>query len=119
MKAAMEQGWYAEYRWAFGEEDLALAVGHLGPAVLGVNWYEGMETPDYRGVIHATGECLGGHAILCKGYDARREMYRLLNSWSRYWGKRGECWITTADLARLLKEDGEACIPLLRCTPSP
>jgi hypothetical protein len=117
VKAAVEKGWYSEYRWAFGEDDLALAIGYKGPAVLGISWYEGMENPDPSGLIRATGNNLGGHCILCNGYDVNTNLYRLHNSWGSSWGINGECFISVADMIKLLKEDGEACIPLVRKNP--
>jgi hypothetical protein len=117
IKAGQEHGWYGEYRWAFGESDLAMAVGYYGPCVLGINWYEGMGTPDSQGIIHATGDVMGGHAILCNGYSVKSGMYRLHNSWGREWGIEGECFIHKDDMARLLREQGEACIPIKRIKP--
>jgi hypothetical protein len=114
MKAGQELGWYTEYRWAFGEEDLALAIGYKGPAVLGVNWYEGMGNADKDGLIHITGRLLGGHAILCNGYNHRKRIYRLHNSWGDQWGRQGDCFITAEDMMRLLSMRGEACIPVVR-----
>ncbi len=114
MKAATEKGWYEEYRWAFGEDDLAYAVGYFGPAVLGIPWYEGMCTPDKDGLIKVSGNLAGGHAILCNGYDATKKLYRLHNSWGREWGVDGECFISEKDMKRLLREQGEACIPVRR-----
>lgn len=114
IKAGTERGWYKEYRWAFSEDDLSLAVGHKGPAVLGINWYEGMSDPDKNGLIKAAGSVQGGHAILCNGYNVKTKLYRLHNSWGNAWGLKGECFISAADMARLLKEDGEACIPVIR-----
>ena len=117
MKAGKARGWWAGYRWAFGERDLAFAVGYLGPAVLGINWYADMETPDVSGQIHAAGGQLGGHAILCVGYDHARQMYRLHNSWGKDWGIGGDCFISVADMTRLLAENGEAAIPMKRRVP--
>lgn len=114
VKAGVELGWYKEYRWAFGEADLALAVGHKGPAILGVNWYSGMSEPDADGVIHVTGKLMGGHCIVCIGYNHTRRMYLLQNSWGKKWGIDGRCWISAADMATLLNRRGEACIPLVR-----
>lgn len=114
IKAGKERGWYGEYRWAFGVNDLALAVGHQGPAVLGVNWYEGMMQPSAGGLIRPDGKLAGGHAILCIGYNHRMGMFKLHNSWGIKWGDRGECFISYKDMDRLLKEQGEACIPVRR-----
>jgi hypothetical protein len=114
MKAGVERGWYKEYRWAFGEEDLALAIGYKGPAVLGINWYEGMSNPDKDGLIKVSGFLQGGHAILCNGYDVKTNLYRLHNSWGEGFGVKGECFISSKDISRLLKKKGEACIPVVR-----
>lgn len=113
-KAAQKMGWLTEYRWAFGEDDLAMAVGYKGPAVLGVNWYEGMTEPDKNGIIRPTGDALGGHCILCNGINVKRGLYRLHNSWGASWGVNGECFISFSDMATLLKKQGEACIPVIR-----
>lgn len=114
IKAGKERGWYSEYRWAFGEEDLMLAIGHHGPAVLGINWYEGMFDPDSKGQLHVAGKLAGGHAILCNGFSVKTGLYRLHNSWGKGWGLCGEAFISRDDMRRLLKEQGEACIPVKR-----
>lgn len=119
-----------EYRWAFGIDDLILAVGNLGPAVLGVNWYQGMTRTNSQGFIVPSGGLVGGHAILCRGItlywvnprtaktldniDRQKSYFTLRNSWGRSWGKNGDCYITVADMDTLLKQDGEAVIPVRR-----
>lgn len=114
IQVAHELGYFEEYRWAFSEHDLALAVGYRGPAVLGVNWYTGMFDTDADGYISPTGQIAGGHAILCAAISVKNDAYRLDNSWGLGWGVNGSCYIKRADLARLLAEDGEACIPVDR-----
>lgn len=114
MKAGKELGWYDEYRWAFGVDDLALAVSRKGPAVLGVNWYEGMFQTSRSGYISVSGRKAGGHAILCHGFNVKGGYFKLHNSWGKSWGINGECKITYEDMDRLLREQGEACIPVKR-----
>lgn len=114
MKAGQERGWYESYRWAFGEDDLALAIGYKGCAVLGIPWYEGMNTPDKNGLISVTGKYLGGHAICCRGINIKTGLYRLRQSWNETWGILGDCFISREDMVRLLKQNGEACIPIVR-----
>jgi hypothetical protein len=111
VKAARERKLLASYRWAFGEDDLALAIGYAGPVILGIAWLAGMEKPDANGRVRATGAKRGGHAILCNAYDAGKNLYRLHNSWGRAWGVAGACWIPAADMKKLLAMDGEACVP--------
>lgn len=119
MKAGVERKWYRQYRWAFGETDLALAIGHVGPAVLGVNWHADMFEPDDDGFLRPSGGISGGHAILCNGYNHKRRVYRVHNSWGADWGIQGEALIHASDMAKLLKDDGEACVPLVRLTGLP
>lgn len=114
VKVVKALGYISEYRWAFGLEDLILAVGRCGPAVIGVNWYEGMFEPHSCGYLHVTGELAGGHAILCKGVNIKAEYFILHNSWGTTWGDNGDAKISFEEMELLLNEDGEAVVPLMR-----
>lgn len=113
-KIAKELGYIKEYRWAFGLDDLRLAVGFKGPAVIGINWYEGMFNPDAEGYLKPTGRIAGGHAILVYSNSERYKRFTVWNSWGRTWGRNGTAYISHEDMARLLSEQGEACIPVVR-----
>jgi hypothetical protein len=121
-KAVSERGYMAEYRWGFSLDDLLLAVGYKGPAVLGLNWYTGMMKPESDGRIRPTGQIEGGHAILMPRLTsatlaivARRRRAYLYQSWGLFWGPEGPwCWLSWDDLERLLHEQGESCIPIVR-----
>lgn len=103
-----------EYRWAFSLQELIMAVGYAGPAVLGLNWYDGMFEPDHKGFIHPTGHLAGGHCILARSVSVRYGRFILHNSWGAGWGMNGTCYITFDELDQLLHERGEACIPVRR-----
>ncbi len=113
-KAMLEAGYLSEYRWAMSVDDVVDVLGYHGPVVLGVNWYAGMFDPDANGYLHPTGSVLGGHAILARAVSVKREDVTLHNSWGPGWGVNGTARITFADLERLLAEDGEACVPVVR-----
>lgn len=113
-KVLKARGFLDEYRWAFSVNDLILAVGYKGPAVLGIPWYDGMFSPDNEGIIRPTGQVAGGHAILCNGVSLKRSLFRLHNSWGQWWGLNGDAFISFDDMAKLLGERGEACIPVKR-----
>lgn len=113
-KAATQLSQLFEYRWAFGLADTLEAISYRGPAVLGVNWYEGMFRPYDDGFLRPSGAAVGGHAILAKGVSVKRQAVLLHNSWGAGWGSNGEAWLSFEDLGRLLAEDGEACIPVRR-----
>jgi hypothetical protein len=114
IKVVHDLGYIKEYRWAFGLEDLVLAIGHCGPAVLGINWYDGMFDTHICGYLHITGELAGGHAILCKGVNVKSRYFILHNSWGVKWGVRGDAKLSWHEMERLLYEGGEACIPIQR-----
>lgn len=107
-------GHIAEYRWAWEMSDAIKWVLSTSPVVLGVSWYEGMEEPDTGGFVHATGDVLGGHAILWCGVDLDKKTAWLRNSWGPDWGRNGTCRISLDDLGRLIGEDGECCTAVER-----
>lgn len=113
-KAVMAHGWLTEYRWAFGEDDLALAVGYKGPAVLGVNWYSGMDELSIdrsgRRWASVSGDVRGGHCFITHGYSVPLNAYKCWNSW----GAPSEFYISAPDMATLLADSGEACVPVIR-----
>lgn len=110
-KAVMERGWIGAYRWAFSLDDLVLAVSHEGPAILGIYWHAGMMEPDRYGWVRRTGGVVGGHAILCRGVNVPGQYFLLRNSWGPGWGAHGDCKVRFSDMADLLDDDGEACVP--------
>jgi len=116
-KAAQERGLINGYSWSFGIEQLAAGIGYDGCAVIGIDWLEKMENADDRGYIHATGQTMGGHAILCNAVDVRARTFTLWNSWGPSWAVGGAARISWSDLEMLLHRQGEACFakkPALR-----
>jgi hypothetical protein len=136
VQVAQSLGYFAEYRWAFGIEDLVLGLANEGPALLGVTWHESMYWPDYDHFIRPSGRVVGGHAIVARGVhieyeevfakgaslwrwlvrsepsfvdvDFDRSYVTLRNSWGPSYGDRGDCYITLRNLDRLLRDNGEA-----------
>jgi hypothetical protein len=118
IKQGVKLGYYGEYRWAFGEADLALAVSHIGPAVIGVNWYNDMFHPDSNGMLSVSGGIAGGHCVLVCGIAVTGGFYTIYNSWGPKWGRRGTARIRRADMGRLLHEGGDAAIITVRLNPT-
>lgn len=135
MKVATDLGFYAEYRWAMSLEGALLGLSHLGPLILGVNWYDKMGDPNSHGYVEVDGEQTGGHCILCVGghieaidgfageiveidqINMETSYVILHNSWGRGWGDNGRAKLSIPDFDRLRKEDGEVCIASERCIP--
>jgi hypothetical protein len=110
-KATRERGFISGYRWAFGLGQALAGVSRHGPAVLGLNWYEGMFDTDRDGFLRVTGDVVGGHSLLAVGVNVRLRTVLLHNSWGPSWGMNGKAYMTWDDFGRLLAEDGEVCLP--------
>lgn len=133
VSTAVKLGLYAEFRWAFSLEDSCLALGYVGPLLLGINWYPTMSNPDADGWVRVGGDIDGGHAILAYcihiawlqkdggrawgNVDLDHSWIGLHNSWGPDWGRGGRCRLTLRDFDRLRQEDGEVCIVTQRCNP--
>ncbi len=124
-KAMTELGYLREYRWCFDITDVIQTLIHFGPVVLGINWHYSMYFPDIYGELQTDGDVVGGHCIVASGYHPgkilhpsagrpARPMVQLTNSWGPGWGKGGQAWIGVPQLAALLGDNGEACVPVHR-----
>src|SRR5690349_17955050 len=115
LKNNIGEPYIKSYRWAFGLRDVALAVAHVAPVVIGINWYEGMYEPDSAGYLHKSGELVGGHCTLILGVvivpltgisqpttlaqvDMNKSYAIIHNSWGKSWGVNGRAKISFADL---------------------
>lgn len=126
-----DMGYYSSYYWALNAQQVAEGIGYKGPAVLGLNWYEGMFEPDASGFLHATGRVSGGHCVLARGvkivYKNRLAFWRqrtwadvdweksyvlIHNSWGPGWGANGDAKISLSTLDYLMVSQGEACFPI-------
>lgn len=119
-KTAKTYGYISGYRWAFGIDQVVAALCSVGPVLLGIPWLAQMyEAPG--GVVTVAGDVVGGHAITAVGYDEHPQLGPVVvwaNSWGRFYGaadkrlnlRGGVGYIRVADLATLLRQDGEAII---------
>ena len=123
-KAIVERGLARAYRWGFGIEDLTRTVAQNGPAAVGTNWHTGMDTPNADGLVKVTGAVRGGHEYEVIGWHAdttlgapQANVFECQNSWGQAWGVTGthgpggRFFITHADMAKLLDENGD-CVTL-------
>jgi hypothetical protein len=92
-----------------------------GPFIVGTSWLSGMDNPDNRGRVSATGTVRGGHEYECFGYDAAAERWYFANSWGPGWGLDGCFSYSTADFAKLLAAQGDATtfVPVTQAPPTP
>lgn len=109
-KVLKARGLISAYTHCFGLSDV-LAALQTGPVLAGTNWYEGMFTPDDRGVVEVSGPVAGGHEYLLVGVDTDRAEVVFANSWGTGWGDGGYGRMSYDTLRRLLGEDGDATVP--------
>lgn len=112
-KALTDAGIIDGYRWAWDIDTVTRALLETGPVIVGTTWTTGMFTPDQHGRIRPDGTDAGGHAYVLNGINTDTGWIRLKNSWGRTWAHNGYAWISIDDMADLLTNHGEACLPNL------
>lgn len=112
----------AGMRSATTVDELRYAIANGVPVVLGINWYENFDEPQWGdfgaggnrwwiGRSSDLGSIRGGHAICCFGARDDIEAFTLVNSWGYDYPIVNVPYQT---VQRLIQEDGEAIIPVDR-----
>lgn len=107
-KVAKEWGFIRQYRWAFTTNSLIYAL-RFGPVIVGAPWYEEMFTPDRDGYVFPTGDVVGGHEFLIRGYS--KGTFLADNSWGANWGLNGSFNFTVATWEVLRKNGADVTVP--------
>lgn len=80
------------------QQSLAMGI----PFVIGIAIYSSFEndTVSKTGIVSMpkvnTESLLGGHALMCVGYDNNKKVWIVRNSWGSSWGDKGYCYIPYA-----------------------
>lgn len=119
-KALYNAGIISGFQHTFNLED-ALKAGSLYPFITGIPWFSDMYHPDADGRVHITGNHVGGHEIVMDEIDADNGRIWFSNSWGVGWGLQGRFYLTWADYATLLSQQGDVTIlfPILVTPPTP
>jgi hypothetical protein len=133
VKAARQEGYIGEFRWAFSIDDVLGAISSVGSVAFGLWWMDSMFDTQPDGTLDTSGSKAGGHAIIGRSVLYPRSgwvratrtfhgvkapvkiktgepVVGLANSWAEGWGILGEGFIHASRLEALLKDDGEACV---------
>lgn len=105
-------GHIEEYRWARTIDEVVSAVLIQGPVVVGTLWTTDMFSPNHEGIIKPGGRSAGGHAYLINGVNTQTGLFRIKNSWGKYWGVGGHAYVSIEDMSGLISNYGEACVPM-------
>lgn len=110
-KAAKQLGYIGAYHHAFTTLGMLRALQH-GPVIIGINWYQGFDTPDTDGIISISGDVRGGHEVVIRGYDHDEALLHGDNSWGPGWGAQGSFSMTLDTWARLRREGADVTVPV-------
>lgn len=118
-KASQQDGLISGYTHATSIAGCYTMIA-AAPFIIGISWYEGMDSPDAHGDVQIAGKVRGGHelVVVARQADGR---WRVKNSWSSSWGDQGHLYLTDAQLAQLLAEQGDAtqALPSTVAPPTP
>ncbi|HTY72486.1 MAG TPA: hypothetical protein VMI11_08685 [Actinomycetes bacterium] len=117
-KAAAKQGWISGYQHTF-DLDSALAALAVRPVIIGINWYEGFDSPSAEGELTISGKVRGGHEIVLDQLDVEQKRVWLTNSWGTSFGVHGRAFLSWDTFSRLLTEKGDCTVPVPVTAPAP
>lgn len=118
-KTFQARGLVSGYQWALDAEPVIDHLLTAGPVVMGTAWTDAMANIGADGyvTVGSIGVNGGGHAWCAIGANRKRRnpdgtigAVRAVNSWGIGWGDKGRFWCSLADIDRLIKADGEACV---------
>lgn len=101
-----------ENRWATKVDEIRACISAGVPVALGINWYEGFDTPqrnlgtDYW--VKISGQIRGGHCVCVMGASDRRQGVCFTNNWGMSYPRK--VYVNYTNLQRLLDEEGEATL---------
>jgi hypothetical protein len=64
------------------------------------------------GFAHYQGDPHGGHEWVLLGCNVQKQYVTCLNSWGDDWSIGGRFYLTFADFAQLLADDGDVILPI-------
>lgn len=108
-KVLKSAGLISRYDHTFTLND-ALKAGGVYSFITGTRWYSDMFNPDADGRVRITGSLVGGHEYQLAEIDKDKGLIWFFNSWGDQWGLQGKFYLTWADYATLLAQQGDVTV---------
>ncbi len=103
----------AKYERCLGIDNIKHAIHYRGCVIAGLSTHQGWFSTAGKAVIpfkpHYSPE--GGHAVALVGYDDRKEVLWVKNSWGKDWGKAGYAGLTYKDALVNIRDVWMVSIP--------
>jgi hypothetical protein len=111
-KVLQQEGKISSYAFASNMNEIKYWVLNNGPVIVGTTWTQDMFSPDENGVVHPTGDIVGGHAYLLNEFYPNylgQDCFGFQNSWDG-WGlnSSGKFYISVEEFNKLFIYNGEA-----------
>jgi hypothetical protein len=112
-----------QYRWAFSWKSLLVGLQE-NACMVGTAFFDGMERPDRMGLVHPSGDNVGGHEYVCDEFVllvpgkpfADDNLLGFTNSWGTRWGVEGRFFMKLGEFREVLQEGGDAVFFIPRST---
>jgi hypothetical protein len=119
-KTGVQFGYVSGYLHALTLDDALTAIV-LHPIIVGVDWYEGFDSPSSSGLVQISGSIRGGHEFCLRKIDVDNKLVWARNSWGLSYGVQGEFCFSFDTLGTLLSSNGDATIltPITVAPPPP
>ncbi len=101
LKAIQKLGYVKSYYYSDKIDEILVAIMNLGPVIVGVDWYHGMN--DCTGQLIAGGGVAGNHAFLIYGVDLEKKQFLLANSFGEGWGWKGKAQVDFVTMNKIFK----------------
>ena len=105
----------AKYERCLGLENIKHAIHYRGCAIVGIILHEGWFSSDWfkKKIIPYKSKYapVGGHAICLVGYDDKKKVLWLKNSWGTTWGNKGYAGLTYKDALVNIRDAWVVSIP--------
>ena len=100
-----------KYEKCLGLENIKHAIHYRGCVVAGIiiheGWYKSKKIIPYKSKY----DLVGGHAIAFVGYDDKKKVFWLKNSWGSTWGNKGFAGITYKDVSLNIRDVWMVSVP--------
>lgn len=101
LKALQKMGYVKSYYYADKIDEILVAVLNLGPVVVGIDFYFGMQ--NCNGRLVASGGILGSHALVIYGVNLNKKEFLVANSYGGGWGALGTAVVDFDTMNKIFK----------------